>query len=136
MSYDATLSRDTDKVRLMIGDTDASDEMLHDLELQYFLTTYTDLRASAAAACRVIAARFARDVNYRFSTLWQDASDAYKHYMKLADSLDAAAGTEDMEGPVFTSSTNFESGNPIFIIGMDDNPNANTDYVKEYYGET
>jgi hypothetical protein len=134
MAYDPTLPRDSDKVRLIIGDTDNTDLMLHEDEINYFIGLYSDLKLAASYCCRVIAARFARDVNYRFSTLWQDASDAYKHYMELADRLMTDVGSENMEGPIFTSSTNYVDGNPIFYFGITDNPPWLTDAEKEYLG--
>lgn len=132
--YDPTLSRDVDKVRLLIGDTNSAVFLMEDDEIQYFVTAYTDLKMAASHACRVVAAKFARDVNYRFSTLWQDSSDAYKHYMDLAERYADEAGSENMEGPKFATSSDFVENNPIFHIGMNDNPPTLTEAEKDYLG--
>ena len=89
--YDETLPTDRDKVRFLIGDTDNDTLMLSDTEVEFALSENSDnLYAAGSSLCKSIAARFARDVNYRFSTLWQDSGDAYIHYMELAETLSEA----------------------------------------------
>jgi hypothetical protein len=69
-----TLSTDRDKVRLLIGDTDETDPLLYDDEVDALLAqrvhvvttggTIYNLPAAAADACGAIAAKFARDFDF------------------------------------------------------------------------
>jgi hypothetical protein len=129
-TYDDNLTTDRDKVRFLIGDTDDDQQMLSDNEIAFILTQENNnLLLSASNACRAIAAKFARDVNYRFSTMWQDASDAYDHFMDLAEKH--RIGSERNIGqPVFTYNENINGGNAVelFWYGMHDNtPTVPTD---------
>lgn len=125
MAYDPALLVDEDKVRLMIGDVDNDNLMFQDSEVAYFLALNNDdLYSAAADMCETVAARFARDVNYRFSTLWQDAGDAYDHYMKLAEAYRKKSG-ETPGNISFTSSVGADDnvGYPEHIwYEMHDNP--------------
>lgn len=127
MTYDPTLAKDTDKVRYLVGDTDDDDLMLEDTEIKFLLTLENDnLFEAAARACETIAAKFARDVNYRFSTMWQDASDAYDHYMRLAKRLRERDEYHFPDlgfkaSPVFDD-RNEDYGPEVFWVAMHDNP--------------
>lgn len=122
MTYDPTLPTNIHKVRYLVGDTDINDLMLQDGEIEWLLTIENDdVFLAAARACETIAARFARDVNYRFSTMWQDSSDAFEHYMALADKL-RAVDEADLPSLGFTSSASFTESGIQFWYGMHDNP--------------
>lgn len=91
-TYDPTLSLDRDKVRFNIGDTDNDFLMLHDNEISELLDQENDdLLLASYRACVAIAGKFARDVNYRFSTMWQDSTEAFNHYMQLANTYKTQA---------------------------------------------
>lgn len=123
-TYDDNLSNDRDKVRFLVGDTEDDQQMLSDGEIAFTLTqTGDNLLLAAAYACETIAAKFARDVNYRFSTMWQDASDAYDHFMDLAKKrrMESERNTGQ---PIFTFNENINGGlaPELFWYGMHDNP--------------
>jgi len=123
-TYDDNLSTDRDKVRFLIGDTDDDNQMLSDNEIAFLLTQEnSNLLLASASACEAIAAKFARDVNYRFSTMWQDASDAYAHYMQLAEKYRTESSRNSGQ-PIFTFNENINSGEAVelFWYGMHDNP--------------
>jgi hypothetical protein len=96
-----TLSTDRDKVRLLVGDTDQTDPLLYDDEVDACLaqrvvettsgTTY-NLIAAAADAAGAIAAKFARDFN--FSEDGQNFQRAQRvgHYQSLEQSLRSRQG--------------------------------------------
>jgi hypothetical protein len=122
MPYDPTLATTRDQVRFYVGDTDDDNLLLTDPEVEFLLTEEPDVKLAAADAANVIAAKFARDTNYRFSTLWADAGDAYDHFIKLGERL--RAGTVATVGPTLISSEavsddEFESQ---FTIGIHDSP--------------
>lgn len=96
-----TLSTDRDKVRLLVGDTDETDPLLYDDEVDACLaqravttsgsTTY-NLIAAAADAAGAISAKFARD--FDFSEDGQSFARAQRvgHYQALERSLRTRQG--------------------------------------------
>lgn len=130
-TYDPSLILDRDKVRLNVGDTDNDFLMLEDSEIAHFLDQENDsvLQASEIA-CIAIAGKFARDVNYRFSTMWQDSTEAFNHYMQLAKiykNQAASGGQSNMSGLGFKMSNALQAQLDddkveAVWIGMHDNP--------------
>lgn len=101
-----TLSTDRDKVRLLIGDTDSTDPLLYDDEVDACLaqrvvvttsggTTY-NLPAAAADACGAIAAKFARDFSFGEDGQRFDRAQRVGHYMALEQTLRARQGGSSM----------------------------------------
>lgn len=129
MSYDPNLPSDKDKVRLLIGDTDGALEFLCDTEIEYFLSEEPTVRLAASRSALAIAAKLAKDTDYRFSTLWQDASDAYDHFVALANEL--KEGLSEKLGKIqFTSPISGKDdcaiGEPQFRLGIHDDVAART----------
>lgn len=132
MAYDEKLPDDRNKVRFLIGDTDNADLILRDEEVTYCLSVENDdIFFAAARACETIAARFARDVNYRFSTMWQDAGDAFDHYMGLAERLRKSDSSEftaiDLQVSPVMQKRMDDFGPEVFWFGMHDNPSISQD---------
>ncbi len=121
MSYDPTLALPKDRVRNLVGDTDTAHEILQDREVDFFVEQETNEWIAASRAAMACAARFARDTDFRFSTLWQDASQAYRHFMDLAARLTEAADDKGAVGIEFTSSVEGTTSDiPRFDIAMHD----------------
>lgn len=121
MSYDPLLSQPKDRVRNLIGDTDTTHEILHDREVDFFVSVEANELIAASRAAMACAARFARDTDFRFSTLWQDASQAYRHFMELAESLKDVADEQGTTGIEFVSSVEGTINDiPRFDIAMHD----------------
>lgn len=92
-----------DRVRLHIGDTDSSDPILTDDEVDDFLaqryvvdattggTTY-NVVAAAADCAGAIAAKYARDFNFAEDGQRFDRAQRVGHYMSLERSLRARQG--------------------------------------------
>ena len=81
------------KVRMEIGDTDSTQVLFTDEELQVYLDSRgTDYLAAAADACDALAARFAR--SYDFETDGQSfkRSQQSKAYREMAGALRERAG--------------------------------------------
>lgn len=125
--YDPGLTTTRDQVRFLIGDTDNNNIMLENSEIEYLLSLEgDDVFGAASRCCDSIAAMFAREVDTRFSTLWQNGSQAHDHYVALSARLQAQAGVRSAS-PEFTYA-NIDPDSPsIFWIGMDDNPAAEKD---------
>jgi hypothetical protein len=97
--------------------------MLSDGEIAFALLENTDdVYMASADLCDALAAGFARDVNYRFSTLWLNAGDAYKHFKERGAQLRADASAQTGQ-PIFTMGEGTDPDAPeIFWYGMHDNP--------------
>ncbi len=110
--YDASVSRNIDKVRFLIGDTDELDVQLQDEEISFLLTTYSDdVSASAIQAARNLAAKFARWADHHVSEESISYSQRFKQYQALVAQL---------EGQVALGAGIFGGGTAISGIGGED----------------
>lgn len=126
--YDPNLGTARDQVRFLVGDTDDDNIMLQDSEIAYLLTLEgQDVFGTAARACDAIAAMFSREVDTRFSTLWQDASQAVKHYERLGARMKTYAAGTAKALPEFLYANVDPDSPAIFWVGMDDNPRPDKD---------
>jgi len=78
---------DRDAVRLLIGDTDSTDEQLSDAEVDYFLTEKTSVPASAIEAVRAIIAKYGRKVDKSVGDLKISYSQRLAWYVALENRL-------------------------------------------------
>lgn len=76
-----------DAVRFLIGDTDTTDQLISNEEIDYMLTEHGTVSRAASESARSIAAKFARLMNRSIGGLSADFSQKYQHYMELAESL-------------------------------------------------
>ena len=87
-SYSSSVISNRDRVRLLIGDTNAADPQLQDEELDYFLASESGTYGAAAAAAHSLSMRYAR---YPGSKKMGDLSITYgdisKRYMDLSSQL-------------------------------------------------
>ncbi len=128
-TYETMLGSDKDKVRLLIGDTDAGQPLLSDEELAYCLTQAGVTRA-AAKACRAIAAKFARDATTAVAGFSATLQSRHEQYLKLAEILEAAGseiiavptagGIEQSENEAAAADTSLVPR--LFRVGAMDNP--------------
>ena len=119
-----------DELRLLIGDTVLSDELLTDNEVDFFLADGGSAIWGAVRAATAVAAKFARKVTSTSGRVSKALSDLMTHYLDLARRLEQRA--EEVSGqPVFTALTRTDKRNdrldtdlvqPQFFIGQDDNP--------------
>jgi len=81
------MSDDLTRVRRMIGDTNSSDQLLDDSDLQDYLDDFGNIFAAAAAACDDLAAMMAREVDQSITGMSLKSGDMFTHYEKLAVNL-------------------------------------------------
>jgi len=119
----------TDEVRLLLGDTDTSDELLSDVEVQYFITTYGAGILAAAKAARALMAKFARFVDSSVGEVSESASQRIEQFRLLAVELETQAGISVpiFAGGVEVSETlaadqDSSQSQPAFKRGQFDNP--------------
>lgn len=75
------------KVRTELQDTDSSDPLLQDEEIDYFLAAEGSVRGAAARAAEAIARKFARKVSFQADGTRVDHSGRAAQYQALAVSL-------------------------------------------------
>lgn len=77
-------------IRLLIGDTDTNDQQVQDEEVSFALAqANNNVYKSSAWLCRVIAAKYSRNVDNEISgALKESASQLKVHYIALADTLE------------------------------------------------
>lgn len=125
------LNSDQDLLRLLIGDTDTTDQLLSDAEVLYFTTTFSVPYGAAVAAAFAIAAKYARQINTRNSILWVYAKARWDHYMALYNlllDLESKAALCTIVVGGFSRAerlaimANTDLIRPSFEIGQDDDP--------------
>lgn len=76
-----------DRIRLLVGDTDVTDPLLQDEEIEFLVANEGPVYHAAAAAADAIAAKLARKVDTRVGGISKSNSQATEHYLKLAKRL-------------------------------------------------
>lgn len=90
------LANAKDAVRFTIGDTDSTEPLLLDGEIEYLLSIYNDVVLNASIrACEMIMAKFARLVNERVGSVSVDWKDRMDSYMKMRNDLTMRLAKED-----------------------------------------
>jgi len=92
-SYNSALTTDKDRVRFLVGDTNESDKLLQDEEIEYLLTETTNVLLVASRAAKAIAARFSRQADKAVGDLRISLSQKAQAYMVLAADLEKRALT-------------------------------------------
>ena len=83
-----TASGKLNTVRLLVGDTDETDQLIQDEEINFALTQSDNVYYAASWVANVIAAKFSRKVSTELDgQLRADYSDLSKQYHKLSGSL-------------------------------------------------
>ena len=114
-------------VRFWCGDTNSSDQLLADAEIDYLLTIETKIIECAATACEMIASKFARQADTENGELKVKASQRAKAYEARASMLRSRVNrhTEVFAGGLTISgkdSLNESTSDvqPGFKVGQDD----------------
>lgn len=89
-SHDPATS-DKDAVRFLVGDTDSSEQLISDEEIQFALKEEPNVRRAAAFVARAIAAKFAREADRSVGDLRIAYSQRSRGFYDLADRLEADA---------------------------------------------
>jgi hypothetical protein len=117
-----------DAVRFLIGDTDTTDQLLQDEEIDYILSLRTNVHLAAAECAGAISAKFSRYASKSVGDLRISYGDRKRQYDELVRQLRRRANLA--VAPVCTSiSVSDKEGNeedtdlvkPAIKIGMHDN---------------
>jgi len=122
---------DRDAVRFLAGDTDKSDPLVDDREVDYALTLGSH-DIAAAVICEHLAARFARETDIESGEAKEKCSQRAKAFKDRADELRQRAGIAVLpsfgglsRGEKQTLAANPDAVQPFFGRDEFDNPNAN-----------
>lgn len=134
-----TYSRDPadsplDEVRFLVGDTDSSDQLISDEEIEYLIAKWTPVYGSnlmvAAMAAEAISAKFAREVAYSADGVSVGVQELQQKFDALASSLRDQykqfdiGGGPDVGGVLWAEYPDPTVRPTIFSIGQHDNPKA------------
>jgi hypothetical protein len=123
-----------DETRFLSGDTISTDPLVSDEEIAWAIAKFTSTQIAAAACCRSIAAKFARQADTTNASLSISASQRSKAFLDLAKKLDPSGLSDSSPGepyPYFgglshaekdTLSQDVDAVQPNFKIGQDDFP--------------
>jgi hypothetical protein len=90
-SYSDSLTTNTDKVRLKIGDTDTNDQLLSNETIEALLTEHNnDLDLTAISCVRAIIAQFNRTIDRNAAGMTANRSIIVENYRQLLKELLAA----------------------------------------------
>lgn len=87
-----------DAVRFLIGDTDDSDKLVYDEEINWSLEKWSDEYMAGAALCESLAAKFAREVNVSADGMSYSGSQISQNFLELAQSLRRMSGMDRKHG--------------------------------------
>jgi len=86
---------DFDLVRILIGDTDDSTQLLDDVQLAAVCASFSSSTLAAAACADAIAGKFSRSVTFSVEGLRIDNTAKAEAYLKLAQRLRVRAANDD-----------------------------------------
>lgn len=78
-----------DEFRLLVGDTDTTDQIFTDGEVAYWLAQNSNVTLAAALGCRAAAAKYARQVSFSVGKLSEQAAQKAERFLSLAKELEA-----------------------------------------------
>jgi len=126
-------------VRFWAGDTDTTDQLLNDAEIDYILTLESQIFLAAALACESIASKFSRKADTENGTLKVWASQRASTYMSKAKDLRRRAAVQSevyAGGRTKTNKNNLDTDTndtqPGFKVGQDDNPGTDVESKWDY----
>jgi hypothetical protein len=100
--YDSQLSGNRDKVRFLIQDTDSTNELCQDEEIDFALTAGSnDVFSAAAICCRALATQFIKKVGLRDpqTGIVYDTERKAEFYLSLAEEFEAKSGKSFVPKP-------------------------------------
>lgn len=133
-TYDNPSASDKDAIRFLLGDTNLSNALLQDEEINYLVQRWMPLYGSAeyvaAAAADTISARFAREANFSADGVSVSLANLGQQFRDLAISLRSqhknflVGGTPDVGGITPGEEDDPTVVPPDFGTGMHDNLEA------------
>ena len=132
-SFNESLATDRDLVRLELGDTDTTDQLVTDELIAALLLTEKTVLATAAKLAEHLQAKFSRKVTSAEGPIRAQLSDMSEKYRKLANDLRRRSGNAGLAAPVVSGTSkakmaevraNTDRAVSKIRAGMHDNPEA------------
>lgn len=98
-TYQDTMPRDIDKVRFYVGDTDSSDPLLTDEEIDFALSEGGSVRAAASLCADRLAAQYARLADLKEGQLSISYSQRFEQMRAISETISAGATLADPAMP-------------------------------------
>ena len=121
-TYDNNITTDRDKVRLLIGDTNEADQQLQDGEINFFLSSESNVYRAASKAARALAGFYARKVDKAVGDLKLSLSQRSKAYLAMADDLQSQGPASSFgmpsAGGIYTSEKTAMESNDSIVHGQ------------------
>ena len=140
--YNPTLPTARDWVRWRIGDTDSTDPLLTDEEIDAAVALEGNRYLAAALSAESIAAKFAREADKRVGPLAISASQKAQTYTKLAKRLRTEIATRVApyaggisQDDIRTVESDTDRVPADFAVGFQDTPGTRTSAEDERLGE-
>lgn len=139
-TYDTTLATDTDKVRLLTGDTAIASARFSDEEIGAALTATGGVYAACAMLFDGLAAKYAVSVNISVDGYSRGSGKIADNFMKMANRFRAMAAMKDAGGlgapfvggisedEIQAQREDVDRVPNYFEHDMMQNPSANSDY--------
>jgi len=121
-------SSNLDAVRYYIGDTDTTDQLLTNAEINFEVAEHGNALGAALSCCMALAAKFARQADYKIGPEQVWASQRATQYRALYKELKVKKGPYKA-APV-GAPTNV-TGTPIFGIGQFDSVTATPGLISD-----
>lgn len=108
-----------DHVRFLIGDTDETEPLMQDEELNFLLSEHENTALAARKAGQIILGKLAREIDYTIGPESVKASQRFQQYRRYLKDMGLTV-SEDSGVPIWAGPTQQES-NSVFGVGMHDN---------------
>lgn len=132
-SYQDTMPREIDKVRFYLGDTESSNWLLTDEEIDFALTEGGSVRAAASICADRLAAQYARLADLTEGQLSIKYSQKFQQYRAIAQDVGNASRTTFLAmptaGAIFVADKAATEADdtlvkPSFTVDLLDNPSV------------
>ena len=97
-SYSDPSASPKDAVRFLVGDTDTTDQLINDEEIEFLVDEFGDVYTAAGSVAESLAAKFAREVTHSGDGLSYSGNQLYQHYTDLAERLRRLAARRRRSG--------------------------------------
>ncbi len=141
-SYNPTHAAARDWVRFRLGDTDSTDQLLADEEIDAAIATEGNRYLAAAICAEAIAGKYARDSDKRVGPLAISASQRAKTYITLAKRLRTEIATRVApycggisQDDIQTVEDDTDRVPADFAVGFQDTPGTRTSAEDERLGD-
>jgi hypothetical protein len=130
-TYSANITTDKDKVRLLIGDTDTTDQQFQDEEIAWFLQVEPSFWEAAQRAVSSLIAKYSRLVSVALGDAQVSYGQRVDHYKELLTDIKSHSGGESLPIPQATGLSlsgksaayrDRDRNGPMMVPGFMDNP--------------